>query len=391
MKNKMTKKRKIAVVTGTRAEYGVLKPLLREIKKSKNLELELMVTGMHLLESFGFTAKQIKKDGFKLSDKIKMYKEKKQGPGYYGEALARGIKNFTKSFLRQRPDFLVVVGDRLEPLAAVLASSPLKIPIIHVHGGGKTDSGHIDENIRHSITRFSHIHLALSEKARKRLIRWGEEPWRIYNVGALNLDSILGERKMKKEILFKKFNLDPKQKLILCIFHSVHLEAEKAKKQAQEVFEAIKEMKIQTIIIYPNNDDGGEDIISEIKKIQKLPFVKTFLSLKHKDYVNFLKNTDLLMGNSSSGIIEAPALKLPVVNIGSRNKGRDHADNVLFVDLDKKKIIRAVKKAVFDKSFRQKIKKCKNPFGQGRASEKIVKILTKIKKDKKLLQKKITY
>jgi len=218
-----------------------------------------------------------------------------------------------------------------------------------------------------------------------------EESWRIHNVGALNLDSILSSPKIKKQILFKKLNLDPNQKLILCIFNPVHLETEKMGKQMHEIIEALVKLQDQTIIIYPNNDPGSQGIIAEIKKVKNLPFIRTVLNLSHLEYINFLRYANLLIGNSSSGIIEAPTLKLPVVNIGSRNTGREHGENVIFVVANKNKIIKTIKKALYDERFIKRVKRCKNPYGEGGTSDKITKILNEIKIDKKLLQKKITY
>lgn len=387
----MTKKRKIAVVTGTRAEYGILKPLLEKIKNLKNLELKLIVTGMHFLKNYGLTIREIKKDGFKIDKGVKIYTGDEGSLTYHGKALGEGIKKFTKTFLQIKPDILVVFGDRLEPLAATLAATILRIPIAHIHGGDKTDSGHIDESIRHSITRFAHIHFPPTKQCKKRLIKMGEESWRIHAVGALNLDGILSGPEIKKEVLFKKFDLDLNQKLILCIFNPVHLEAEKMGRQMGEIIKALKELKIQTVIIYPNNDAGSQDIISAMEKSKNLSFIRVFPSLPHSEYISLLKNTDVLIGNSSSGIIEAPSIKLPVVNIGSRNIGRESARNVIFVRVDKNKIKKAIKRSFYDKRFRKIVQRCKNPYGDGKAGIRIVKILSKIKIDKRLLQKKITY
>lgn len=387
----MKKKRKIAVVTGTRTEYGILKPLMEKIKNSKCLKLNLIITGIHLLKKYGLTINEIKKDGFKIEKTVRMYVGSEKDPGYHGKALGRGIKNFTKVLSEIRPDFLVVLGDRLEPLAAALAAAILRIPIAHLHGGDKTDSGHIDEGIRHSISRFANVHFAASKKSSERLIRMGEEVWRVYNVGALGLESVLNTPEIKKEALFRKLNLDLNQKLIVCVFHPVHLEAEKMGGQMREIIKALRELKIQTLIIYPNNDAGAQDIIREIERSSHLPFIKTFPNLVHSEYVNLLRHADVLIGNSSSGIIEAPFIKLPVVNIGSRNVGREHGRNIIYVPAKKGEIIEAIKKALYDKKFLKEVKRGKTPFGDGRVSRRIIKILKEIKIDKKLLQKKITY
>jgi UDP-hydrolysing UDP-N-acetyl-D-glucosamine 2-epimerase len=386
------KKRKIAVLTGTRAEYGILSPLLEKIQKAKDLELHLIISGVHLLEDFGLTISEIR---IKENDNIymsKMYNKNFSKSTYYGEALAKGIKEITWILCRSKPDILVIFGDRLEALAAALAAACLNIPIAHIHGGDKTDSGHIDESIRHGITRFAHIHFTATKNHTNRLIKMGEERWRIFQVGALGLDSIINQKFLTKEELAKKLNINFDNKLIICIFHPVHLEKDLTGKQMHTILEAIKELGIQTVIIYPNNDPGSADIIKEIERCRNFNFIKIFPNLPHLEYISLLKYAHVLIGNSSSGIIEAPSLKLPVVNIGLRNLGREHADNVIFVkDIKKQPIIEAINKALYDKEFRKKVINCINPYGDGYASERIVKVLSTIKIDKNLLHKKITY
>ncbi|KAF0135225.1 MAG: UDP-N-acetylglucosamine 2-epimerase [Candidatus Saganbacteria bacterium] len=383
------KRRKVCVVTGTRAEYGILKPLLEKIINSNKLELSLMVTGLHLLKKYGVTINEIKRDGFKIDAIINMYDNApKNNMSYYGYALGRGIKGFANKLSMLKPHLLVVFGDRLEPLAATLAAALLQIPIVHIHGGDKTDSGHIDESIRHAITRFANIHIPATKGHAARLLAMGEESWRIFRVGSLGLDSII-ETETSKDSL-RKLGINLKEKIIVCLFHSVHLEKNNAGRQMREIMGAIKELKMQTVIIYPNNDPGSKDIIAEIEKNKKLPFVKVFPSLCHPEYISLLRYADVLIGNSSSGILEAPTLKLPVINIGSRNMGREHGKNVIFVAARKQLIIYATKKALFDNVFRREVQNCQNPYGKGEASEQIVRVLSNIKINKYLSQKKIT-
>lgn len=372
--------KKIAVITGTRAEYGILKPLLNILKKSKEFQLNLIVTGMHLLKEYGLTYKEIEKDGFKL-EKVKMYEGNNKAL-----ALSNGIKGISEVFLKTKPDILIVFGDRLEPLAGALAAANLKIPIVHIHGGDKTNSGHIDESIRHSISRFSHIHLAPTEKSAERLLKMGEEKWRIYNIGALGLDSFINEPILEKRKLFEKLGLNPGQKTIICLFHPVHLEADSAGKQMKELTNVLKELKIQTALIYPNNDAGSENIIKEIHKIEKLPFIKSFKNLVHSDYLNLLKNADLLVGNSSSGLVEAPSAGLPVINVGNRNTGREHGDNIFFIPCQKDLIKKEIKK-----QLERKARKYKNPYYKKNTSQRAFQILKELKLNEDLMRKKITY
>lgn len=384
-------KRKIAVVTGTRAEYGILKPLLEKIRNSSSLELNLIVTGMHLLKKYGLTIDEIRKDSFEIDAVVQMYADDESDPAYYGKALGCGIEGFAEVLLRVKPDILIVIGDRLEALAATLAAATLRIAIAHIHGGDKTDSGHIDESIRHATTRFAHLHFPATEEHAKRLIKMGEEPWRIYRVGALGLDSIINQQPISKEELANRLGINPSEPIIACVFHPVHLEKDTAGLQMREILEALKELKIQTVIIYPNNDAGSQDIIAEINKNRNLPFIKAFPTLPHMEYVSLLKHVNILIGNSSSGIIEAPSIRLPVVNIGSRNVGREHDDNVIFVDTNKEQIIGAIKRGLYDAALKEKVKQCKNPYGDGKAAGRIIKVLRRIKINKELLLKRITY
>lgn len=383
-------KRKVAVVTGTRAEYGILKPLIELLDKSGNMELELLVTGMHLLESCGNTIDEIRSDGFAVSE-VQMYSQNDLDEGNHGRALGRGIINFTDTLIELRPDFLILLGDRLEPLAAALAAATLKIPIAHIHGGDKTDSGHIDENIRHSITRFANIHFTATKEHSERLFKMGEEPWRIFEVGALGLDSILKNNSINKKEISRKLDLNEEQEVVVCLFHPVNLESELAGKQMKEILSALKDLILQTVLIYPNNDDGSKLIVEEIEKNRGRKFFHIFCNLKHEDFISLLYSADLLIGNSSSGIIEAPSLKLPVINVGSRNVGRDHAENVIYVKPKKELIKREIIRALKDSNFLNEVENCINPYGGGKTSERIVSALNNIKFDKKLVQKKIIY
>ncbi len=388
---KTNKIKKIAVVSGTRSEYGILKPLLLEINKHKDLELKLFITGMHLLKTHGLTINEVKKDGFKIDEIVKMYDNNEVDYRYHGKALGAGIANFTKSFFKMKPDILVVLGDRLEALAAVLAAVSLSIPIAHIHGGDKTNSGHIDESIRHSISKFAHIHFPPTKQSEERLKKMGEEPWRIFRVGALGLDSIINQQIFNKEIMFKKLGLEPKQKTIVLLFHPVILEAKSMGAQIREIIKALKEIGVQTVVFYPNNDEGSKSIIREIKKLKTDSNFKVLKNLSHREYLSLLKHANVLVGNSSSGLIEALALELAVVNVGSRNTGREHGGNVIFTQTKKDKIKKTIEKLLHSKNLKKKIRNERNQFGDGRTAVKIADKLSKIKIDQQLLRKQITY
>ena len=265
----------------------------------------------------------------------------------------------------------------------------LNIPVVHIHGGEVTST--VDELVRHAITKLSHFHLVATEQSRKRILRMGEEPWRVRVVGAPGLDSIRHEELIPKEELYERFNLRLTEPFLILIQHPNTFELTGVRKQINETMEAINNLKYQTIVIYPNADAGGRQIIREIEKYRHLPFIRTFKSVPHRDYVNLLRNASALVGNSSSGIIEAPYFKLPAINIGTRQDGRERAENIIDVPYRRNKIITAIRKAVCDEAFKERVRRCENPYGQGRAGGKIADILGRIKLDQKLLQKRIIY
>ena len=384
----MKKMRKIAVITGTRAEYGILKPVLNAIKEHPNLELSLIVIGMHLLEESGCTIKDIEKDGFKIEAKIEgLYNE--DSGACMAKSVGQGIIKLSEVLDKIKPDILLLLGDRGEMLAGAVAAIYMNIPLAHIHGGEV--SGNVDESIRHAITKLAHIHFCATKESAERIIKMGEKPSNVFVIGAPGLDTILNTNLVEPSELAKKYNLDLSKPLLLVMQHPVTVEVEDASHQIRETLEAIYDLKYQTILIYPNADAGGRKMIEVIKEYEKYSFIKTFKSISHQDYISLMKIASVMIGNSSSGIIEAPSLGLSVVNIGSRQKGRQRAENVIDVDYNKEKIKDAIKKALYDEKFKKKARSCRNPYGNGRASLRIVEILNKIKIDKKLLQKRLIY
>lgn len=378
-------KRKIAVVTGSRAEYGILKPLLEMIRESPKLELKILVTGMHLVEEHGLTIKEIRNDGFDIDAKINMYNTK-LSKEFHALSLARGIAGFAKLLSHIRPDILLVLGDRLEILSAVIAAGTLHIPIAHIHGGDKTDSGHIDEIIRDIVSRFAHIHFTATKMHTQRLIKRGEQKFRIKKVGALGLDSVFSEELISKERLFQKLVIDPRKQTVICIFHPVQPEWKTMGVQMHEILKSLVKLSIQTVVIYPNNDVGSKDIISEIKHYENTKNFRVFRSLPHREYINLLRYADVMIGNSSSGFIESPSLGLRVINVGTRNRGREQAGNVVYSRPNSKTISKILREKLKE-SKKNGPKRFNNPYGNGKTSEKIVKIINEIKLDKKFCTK----
>lgn len=380
--------RTIAIVTGTRAEYGYLKPLMQAVQHESALKLVPLVTGMHLLPQYGNTYKIVKHD-FPTAKKISMT---------YGgdhlkdmvEYLASGIHNFTIFFEKHRPDIVVVLGDRTESFAAVLSAIYLNIPITHINGGDVSGTT-IDESIRHAITKLAHIHLVHTKENAQRVKKMGEEKKRIFITGALTLDTILHTKLASKKEIFEKYHLDTTKTTFLVVQHPITTIKDQGYSQLQELLQAIDTLKKQTVLLYPNCDAGGKKFIDLIQMYEKKPYLHAFQNMLHEDYLSIMKAVDLMLGNSSSGIIEAPSFKLPVVNIGSRQQGRTRSANILDVQPEKNSILQAIDFALHDKVFQQKVHGCKNKFGQGTASQKIIKILKEIPLDETLIQKQITY
>ncbi len=379
-----TTKRKILYITGTRADYGLMKSVLGAIENHPHLNLEIIATGMHLMLEFGMTINEIKKDTFKIHEIDASYgKDDKESMANF---VGKFIQLLTGKVNEIKPDMILLLGDRGEMLAGAIVGAYLTIPVAHLHGGEVTST--VDDFARHAITKLAHIHLPATELSAKRIILMGEESWRIHVVGAPGLDLILNEKLPSKEEVCENLSLDPKKPIFLAIQHPVTLEIEQAEKQMRETMEAIAHLKQQTVVIYPNADAGGRKMIEVIKEYDKYPFVKIFKSIPHIEYLSLMKMSSVMVGNSSSGIIEAPSFQLPVVNIGTRQEGRERSDNVIDVDHCKEEIINAINKAMSDPIFTGKVKKCKNPYGDGKTGERVANILNRIKIDKQLLQKK---
>jgi len=380
--------RKIAVVTGTRAEYGYLKLLMKAIEEDNDLELIPVITGMHLLSDFGDSYKIVERD-FPKSVKIPMSLD---GDSLKDMAnyLASGVKNFAEYLDKNRPDILIVLGDRSEPFAAALASMFLNIPIAHINGGD-VSGGTVDESIRHAITKMAHIHLAHTQENADRIEKMGEEKNRIFVIGALTLDTILNKALLSKEEIFRKYNLDPNKTTFLVVQHPITTLGDQGYSHMKELFLALDTSKEQTVMLYPNCDAGGKKLIELIEKYENKNYLHVFKNLPHEDYLSLMKSSNVMIGNSSSGIIEAPSFKIPVINIGGRQQGRSRTENIIDVEPDKNKILEAIDFALRNKDFLKKVKTCKNKFGDGKTSQKIVKVLKELKIDDKLIQKQITY
>ena len=382
-------RRKICVITGTRAEYGLLTPVIKQINACPDLELLLMVTGMHLSADFGRTIDLIKGDGLKVAYKVHMNLSDDNAESM-AFAIGKGIIGMARAFKNRRPDITLILGDRIEALAGVIASSYLNIPVAHIHGGDISMAG-LDELARHAITKMSHVHFAASKKSKERIIKMGERPENVFLTGAPALDTILREPLLPKADLEKACNMDMDKPFLILVQHSVTTQIGEAKSQIRKTLNSIKQIGMPAIIICPNSDAGGRAIIKEINKAGHLKYIRIFTNLPHMLYLSLLKRTAVLVGNSSSGIIESSSFKVPVVNIGIRQNGRERSTNIINVAHDTNAITKAIRKAVYDKKFKDRIKRCKNSYGDGHAGERIVKVLRSIKLGNSLLYKQIAY
>ncbi len=384
----MNKKRKICVTTGTRAEYGLLKPILNEISKSKKLDLYLIVTGMHLSKKHGYTISEIINDGFSVYSKIEMI-PKGNSSYFMANSLGKGVIEFSQIFKKLKPDINLILGDRDEAFASALAASHMNIPNAHIHGGDKTMAG-IDEYIRHAITKISNLHFAATKKSQQRIIKLGENPKYVYFTGSPGIDEIKNNNITSKIQLEKKYNMKITGDEIILLQHPVTTQIESSKKQIDNTLNAIKKLKKPTICISPNSDAGNFEIFQALQKASSdFSFIHLFQNMPRNDFLGLLSNCSVLVGNSSSGIIEASYFKIPVVNIGIRQKNREKGNNVIDVKDNSVLIYNAIKKLFNPKS--KHIGKLSSIYGSGNTSKKIIKILETILLNDKLIQKQIMY
>jgi len=379
-------KRKICVVTGSRAEYGLLKPLLEEMKHDKQIEVLLIATGMHLSPEFGLTYREIEKDGFFIDEKVKMPLDSDTPVGI-SKSIGIGLINFAEAYRRLKPNIIVVMGDRFELLSAVIAALVAKIPVAHINGGEITE-GAFDDAIRHCITKMSHLHFVSTNIYRKRVIQLGEDPRRVFNVGHLSLDSIMRTKFLSKKALEKELNFKFNVRNLLVTFHPVTLEQNAAKKQFQCLLGVLGELKDTNIIFTKSNaDTGGRIINNMVDEYVSKHKNKTiaFISMGQLKYFSAMQFVDALIGNSSSGIVEAPAFKIGTINIGDRQKGRIKVGSIIDCLPAQKDIKKAIRK-LYSNEFQKKLKKIIHPYGDGSGAKKIKNII-KTYKIKNILKK----
>lgn len=376
--------KKIAVVTATRAEYGILKPLIARLLMEDSFETQLIVTGSHLSKKFGYTIEEIKKDKFPIYKKIPILEESDTVISVSRTA-AKAMCNFASYYEIEKPNMIIVLGDRTELLGICGAALIANIPIAHIHGGELTQ-GAVDDAVRHAVTKMSYLHFPATELYRKRILQMGEEPDRVFNVGALSTENILNEVLLSKEELCKELKLDSKIPYIVVTYHPVTREQNNSVQEQMKNFLAALEThtEYQFLITKANSDLGGQEINQIFQEFEKIhDHVKVVDSLGMKRYLSAVKHCLFVLGNSSSGVIEAPVLGVPTVNIGDRQNGRIMAKSVVQSDIDTQSILNAISQAE-----RMHIENPDYLFGNGHTSEKIVNIIKKFLLEEKIDLKK---
>lgn len=383
-------KKKICVVTGTRAEYGILKPLIDKLNKDKDLDLQLIVTGSHLSPEFGMTYKFIEEDGYHIDEKIEILLSSDSSVGI-SKSMGLTLISFSESYERLKPDMVVILGDRYETFSAMAAASVAKIPVVHLHGGELTE-GAFDDAFRHSMTKMAYLHFAATEEYRQRIIQLGEQPDRVFNLGALGVENVLNMNLNTKEELEKEFNVKLKNYIVV-VFHPVTLEKNTSEDQFKDLLEVLDENKELSVVFIKGNADTDGRIINSmidgyVEKNKERAY--SFVSLPVEKYLSFLKNSKALIGNSSSGIAEVPSFKIGTINIGDRQKGRQSAKSIIHCRPNKEDVQKSFNK-LFSNDFQEDLKKVKNPYEGENTSEKMIEIIKEILIKKEIDLKKKFY
>lgn len=382
MSTKETRK-KICVVTGTRAEYGLLYWLMKDIEADSGLQLQLIVTGMHLSPEFGLTYRKIEEDGFRIDSKVEMLLSSDTAVGV-AKSIGLGVIGFADALARLEPDLLLVLGDRFEILAAVEAAMIARTPVAHIAGGDVTE-GAFDESIRHSITKMSHLHFVTNAGSGRRVVQMGENPAHVYPVGNPGLDHIRRTRLLSRGELEQELDFEFREKNLLITFHPSTLEEEDAGKQFQNLLRALDSLggDVGLIFTYPNADPQGRELIRILEEfLAGRPNTRGYKSLGQQRYLSLLAQVNAVVGNSSSGLYEAPSFKIPTVNIGDRQKGRLRAASVLDCGSAEQEI-----RSALERAWTMDCSQVVNPYGDGHSSEKILRFLKQIDDYRTLLQK----
>tara|TARA_B100000965_G_scaffold406818_1_gene449134 strand:+ start:5212 stop:6357 length:1146 start_codon:yes stop_codon:yes gene_type:complete len=380
-------KKKILVIGSSRATFGYKKELLKILKKSKEFDLYFVVTGMHLSKEHGFSVDEIKNNNIKINKKIKI-PIKNVEPLDWITSLSFLMKKISIEYKKFRPDVVLVTGDRAEMFISALTATYMNIPVAHIQAGDL--SGHIDGVARHAITKLSHLHFASCKDSYNRVLKLGEQKFRVFNTGAPQLDNLINKKKINKNYIINKIGFNfYKTGYILVINHPTLANYKNALNETNILLKALEKRKEKKVVIYPNSDTGYKSIIKAIYKKKTQDFI-VIKNLQRQDFIELLANTNLLIGNSSCGILEASTFKIPVINLGDRQEGRMQSKNIINSRYEKKEILKKINFVFSNKKFNKSLKKIKNPYGNGKSSIKIFNILKKIN-FREIIQKKMNY
>lgn len=383
-------KKIISILTATRAEYGLLKPIISKLNEVQEFDVRIVVTGAHLSPEFGLTYREIEKDGFVIDEKIEILLSA-DTPSSISKSMGLAMISFADYFNKLKPDLLIVLGDRYETLAVVTTAMNQRIPIAHLYGG-ETTEGAIDEAIRHAITKLSYLHFTSTEEYRKRVIQLGENPSRVFNVGAIGIENILNEKLLSKESLEKELKIDLSNRYAVVTFHPVTLERSSSREQIKSLLEVCKEYKDLKFIFTKANADAEGRVINEYIDMysKENNNIFAFTSLGMLRYLSAIKYASVVIGNSSSGLVEVPSFGIPTINIGDRQKGRLQASSIINCNSNLIDIRRAFEIALSE-DFIKKAKDTINPYGKGKTSDKIAEVIKENLLNEKINLKKKFY
>ncbi|MEQ9143860.1 MAG: UDP-N-acetylglucosamine 2-epimerase [Parvibaculaceae bacterium] len=387
-----TKTRSVMFVTGSRAEYDILFPVIEAVSAVPELEPEIVVTGSHFARQFGLTVRDVEADGFPIVAKIDSLLASDSAAAR-AKSAAIQLQSLVDVAAHRDPDFLVVVGDREEAITTAMTGAYLDVPVVHIAGGDTADDFNVDNSVRHAVTKLAHLHMTASAGSAERVRKLGEEDWRVHQVGAPGLDRLVSEPVLAPACLWTKLGVRPVDgPYAVMIQHPLLPEMDQAEDQIRATLDALVASGLPAFISGPNSDPGNQGMAALIDAYTaKHEQLVAYKNLSRPLYVNLIRHAAALVGNSSSGIIEAPLLKLPVVNVGSRQVGREHGGNVQFVGYDSAAIGKALHRAVFDEDYRAEVARADNPYGDGTAGRKICDILMKETDRRRLLEKRNTF
>lgn len=385
-------KTKVLALTGIRSEYDLLYPLLLEIEKANDFELGVIVSGAHLSPLHNYSYSQVEQDGFQIVEKIDnlLYSDRLSAKAKSSAILMQSLSQVLD---REQPDYLLVLGDREEAIIGAMTASYMNIPVIHFAGGDHTNpvGGNIDEQVRHATSKFSHVHFTMRAEHTERLLKLGEEPWRIHTVGSGGIDRIRMVPMLSREDLAIELGSKIKGQYAVVIYHPLNSQIGIGEKELDLILQSLVDKNLNIFIGYPNSDPGFEGIIKVIQKYESNSLVTPYNNLNRNLFINLLRHASVLVGNSSLGLHEAPFLCLPAINVGERQRGRLAGRNVQFIDANNNEIETALNKALYDRSYKKEIHTDQYIYGDGYMAEKCLLILRQLPSKEKLLAKQLTY